>query len=131
MDAKAAQPLREQGERGAVDDLVHHDLVAALQQRKQGGGNGCHAGCGHDAGFGPFQRRQPLFQQRLRGVARAAIDIALLFTQADLVEGFDAVLSVGGRQVQRRRQSALFLQRVVPQVDGAGGKALLRGVGHS
>ncbi|MNR14522.1 hypothetical protein D3C85_1310040 [compost metagenome] len=35
--AKARQPLREQREGGAVDDLVHHDFVAALQQRQQGG----------------------------------------------------------------------------------------------
>lgn len=104
VDAQARQPLREQREGSAVDDLVDHDLVAALQQRQQRGRDRRHAGGRDHAGLGPFERGQPLFQQGLGRVAGAAVDVARLFAQADAVEGLDAVLGVGGRQVKGRRQ---------------------------
>ncbi|MCY1537866.1 hypothetical protein D9M68_733780 [compost metagenome] len=128
--AEARQALREQREGRAVHNLVDHDFVAALQQREQSRRNGRHAGGGHHAGLRAFQRREPRFEQRLRRVARAAVHVALPFSQADLVEGLDTVLGIRGGQVERRRQRALLVQRVVAQVDGARGEAVLRNIGH-
>ena len=113
-----------------------------------GGGHGCYAAAaalaekGHQvrlwrrdgAAFDGLRRAGALEVTDYRGTRRIDVykrqDVARLFAQADAVEGLDAVLGVGGRQVERRRQRALLVQRVVAQVDGAGGEAVVLRVGH-
>ena len=71
----------------------------------------------------PSRLASRAFEQRLRRIARAPVDVAGALAAKQFAAGFSGFEGVGRGHENGRRQRAMLLGRVVAMMDGAGRKA--------
>ena len=114
LHPKARQQTVKEAGGAAIQVVVRHDMVAALQQVGDGR-FGAHARAEGQPVVAALQRRHALLQRGPRGVAGARVFVALVLPHALLGEGRGLV--------DWHRDGAGCRLRLLAHVDGAGGEA--------
>ena len=119
---KRVRPLVNNAKCVSVEDPVDDHVIAAADQRPQRGRDRAHAGCDRDGRLGALQAGDALLQDGLCRIPGAAVDVAFALAGKQLLGLLDGFEGIGGGQVDRWRQCALGLRRIVADMNGAGGE---------
>ena len=105
-DAEARQRMRQQIDGAAIERGGRDDVIAGIEQRRDGEMHRRHAACGADRADAVFERRQPLLEHGRRRIGDARIDVAgaLEVEQAGGVIG--VVEHIRGCLIDRHRAGA-------------------------
>ena len=105
-DAEARQRMRQQIDGAAIERGGGDDVVAGIQERRDGQMQRCHAARGADRADAGFQCCEPLFEHRGRRVGDARVDVAGAF-EVEQRGGVVGILEhVGRGLVDRHRAGA-------------------------
>lgn len=112
------QDLVEQPVRGDVGGIGEHRVVAAVEQRRERGGERGHAGCEHDRVLGAFEVGEFGFQIPLVGVPVARVQVGVGTRPVDVRRVVGQC--VGVCECDRAAYRARLRIGAVAHMDGAG-----------
>jgi hypothetical protein len=123
FDAETRQSLGEERKAVAVKHPVNNNVIARRQHCPHQGRNCAHSGADGKGRLRAFKIGYALLEDSLRRIFGAAVGIALANSGKHFGAVFGGFERVRRCQMYGRRQRALSVGRVVPDVNGACGKA--------